>query len=161
MELGEIDVEWHALDAVGLELDGGDAPVECRTIVLQTRRHVDRSRLDVHGDLQQPLGIVVRALPLGECRAHGHVEGRRSGDTRAGRRLRGRRQRDAPRLEEVHEERQQPQFLAVPQLSPVICLERSARVLRADHDARIVARLERRGRADADRGIECLCAGMK
>src|SRR5688572_22661289 len=31
LELGEIDIERHALDAVGLELDGGDTAVERRT----------------------------------------------------------------------------------------------------------------------------------
>ena len=87
LELGGVDVERHAPDAVDVELERGDAAVERRPVVLQAGRHVDRLRLDVHGDLQQRFGLVVRAVPLGQRGADGDVQRRRAGDAGAGRRL--------------------------------------------------------------------------
>ncbi len=46
------------------ELERGDAAVQRRPVVLQAGRHVDRLRLDVHGDLEQRLGLVVRAAAI-------------------------------------------------------------------------------------------------
>ena len=51
----QVDVERHAVDAVHLELERGDAAVERGPVVLQAGRHADRLGLDVHRHLQQRL----------------------------------------------------------------------------------------------------------
>src|SRR5262245_35120033 len=48
LQLGKVDAQRHSLDAVGLEFHRGNPAIERWTIVLQSRRHVDGARLDVH-----------------------------------------------------------------------------------------------------------------
>ena len=144
LELGEIDVERHALDAVDLELQRRDAAVERRAVVLQAGGHVDRLRLDVHGDLQQRLGLVVRALPLGQRGADGDVQRRRAGDAGAGRRFR-RVVSVMPRAsKKCTSSDEQPQLAASRSSRQSSASTVRAGVLRADDDARVVARFDTR-----------------
>src|SRR5687767_14779353 len=58
-QLVEVHVEWHAVDAVHVQFQRGDAAVERRPVVLQPGGHPQRLRLHVHRDLQQRLGLMV------------------------------------------------------------------------------------------------------
>ncbi len=82
LQLRRIDVDRDALDAVRPQLDGRDAAVVRRPVVLQAGRHVDDLRLDVHGDRQELLAVDLQPGPFGERAAHGDVQRRRSGDAR-------------------------------------------------------------------------------
>ena len=161
LQLTEVDVERHAANAVGFELDGGDPSVQRRPVVLQPRRDGDRLRLDVHRDLQQRFRLVVRAFPFGERGTDGHVQRRRPGDAGAGGRLRRGRQRQSPGLEEVHQQREQAKLASMAKLPPVFGFDDGAGVERLDGDPRVGSRLDLRARAKADRGVERLRAGMK
>ena len=86
-KLTEVDVKGHASNAIRIELDGGNAAVEGRPIVLKAGRNRDRLRLDVHRNLQQRLWFVVRPFPFGQRCADSDVQGRGAGDSSSGRRL--------------------------------------------------------------------------
>ena len=67
-ELHRVDGERDAPDAVRPQLDGGDAAVVGRTIVLHAGRHVDHLRFDVHRDSQQRLAVEIACPPSARAR---------------------------------------------------------------------------------------------
>src|SRR4029450_10744944 len=81
LQLGRIDVERRAADAVGPELDRGDPAVQSGPVILDTGRHLEDLTFDVHGDLQDVGGQSRRVRPLGEGAAGGDGKGRRSSYT--------------------------------------------------------------------------------
>jgi hypothetical protein len=161
VQLLQVHVERDAMDAVTLQLEGSQPAVQRWTVVLQAGGHPDGLRLDVHRHLQQRLGLVVLALPFGECRAHGDVQRRRPRQPGPRRRLGSGGQCDAARAEESRQQRQQAQARLVPQRRRVVGLHRDAGVFGPQHDACVGPRLEPGSRADADGGIDRLRAGVE
>ena len=71
----------------------------------------------------------------------------------------GRRLR--PAEEPIRQQRQQPELAFFPQLAPVGDVHAAFRVLGADDDALIAARLDARTGPEADGGVDRLRAGME
>ncbi len=145
------------------ELQRGDAAVQRRPVVLQPGRHADHLRLDVLGNLEQRVGGQPAVGPAVERRRHGDVQRRRSGDAGAGRRFAARRHGDAAHAERVR--RGGP--AAAASVSAGSAVERragpddDAEVVGDQQHAVVVAGVEADVRAQADRGVDRLRAGME
>ena len=155
-QLERVDAERHARQSVGAELEGRDAAVHRRAIVLEAGRHLDRLGLDVHRGDQERLGIRRRARPAGERAADGDVQCRRAGDAGAGRRLAARADDDPLDGERVGQRRQERECLVRLQLRARRQRDAEAGVFRHDLDALVVAAIELHVRAEADGGVERL-----
>jgi hypothetical protein len=109
VEVGWVDLQRDAAHAVGPQLDGGNAAVERRAIILHPGRHANRLALEVHGGLQEIVIAIRRMRPAGQGAAGSDRQCRRSADSRSCRRLAARRERGVfqPIVPcEVREERQ-------------------------------------------------------
>ena len=161
LEIARIDIERDPPDAVGPELDRGDAAVQRRTIVLHARGHANRPALDVHGDLEQVIGLHRIARPPRQHATRRNSEGGRSGNASAGRRFAPGRQRRAREPIVARELREERELAAAVELGPGCRRHASIRVDRSQLDAPIVSRLQLRMRAEIDRGVNRLRAVMK
>ena len=82
LEVPRINIEGDTLDAIHAKLDGRNAAVHGRPIVLYASRHTNRLTFDVHSDLQNVVGIHRRA---GEpCERSAERDGQRRGAGNAG-----------------------------------------------------------------------------
>src|SRR5262249_47700613 len=161
LQLRRRDVDRHAADAVDAELDGRDAAVVRRAIVLRAGRHLDRLRVAVHRNLEDPVGRPVAAAPGVERAADGDVERRRARDAGAHRRFRSGRQLEPFRPEEMEQLAEQPEVVRVAQLRPVIRFDALAGILGDEHQPPIRSRPQVAARAQADRGVERLRSFVK
>ncbi len=161
LELSRRDRKRNAAYAVDRELDGRDSAIEGRPIVLDTRRHVDRLRLDVHRNLHQALIGARLSAPRPQGAADRDVERGGARDAGADRRLRPRVQLQRVRLKVVQETSEQPQFVVVAQLAPVRDVDAPSGVAGDDREAAPVSRLDHAPRAEADRRIDGLRAIVK
>ena len=92
-ELTGIDVDCDARYAGDAEFDGGDASVQGWPVVLHAGRHANGLALDVHGHLQQVLGIRRSVRPACKRAAAGDGQRRRPRDAGTRRRFSTRGQR--------------------------------------------------------------------
>ncbi len=153
-QLPRIDVDGRARDTGDAQLDGRDAAVQRRPIILDAGRHPNRLALDVHRHLQQMFGIGRRLRPARQGAADGDGQRRGSGNPRARRRLAARGQRRVLQAVVPGQQREQRQVVAAVQLAPVFCAGRAIGVHRAQLDVAVVSRGDLDVRPQADRRVQ-------